>query len=107
MGPALLLVLAALTPNIDISSACHGQEKGLPSDQRASAYNVCMQAERAAQTELNAKWPSFPAAAKQPCAALAQTFDSYVELLVCIQIRAGNGLESLPEVTPAPAPRKR
>jgi hypothetical protein len=51
-----------------------------------------MQAERGAQAELNKKWSSFPTSAKQPCAALAQTFDSYVELLVCIEIRAGAGL---------------
>jgi hypothetical protein len=108
MGPALLLALAAsLAPGIDMSSACHGEEKGLPSDQRASTYNTCMQAQQSALTELNTKWSSFPAAAKQPCAALAQTFDSYVELLVCIQIRAGSGLASLPEATLAPAPRKR
>ena len=107
MAPVVLVVLAALAPTIDMSSACHGEEKGLPSDQRASTYNICMQAEQAAQAELNKKWSSFPAAAKQPCVALARTFDSYVELLVCIEIRAGNGLASLPEAAPAPGPQKR
>jgi len=94
MAPALLLALAALAPTIDLPRACHGQEKGLPNEQRASAYNACMQAEQAALTELNKKWSSFPAAARQPCAALAKIFDSYVELLVCIEIRTGNGLTS-------------
>jgi hypothetical protein len=75
-----------------MSRACHGEETTLPSDQRATAYNACMQAQQTALTELNKKWAQFPAAAKQPCAMLARTFDSYVELLVCIQIRAGNGL---------------
>jgi hypothetical protein len=89
MTPVVLVVLAALAPTINMSSACHGEQKGLPSDQRASTYNTCIQAEQSAQTELNKKWSSFPAAAKQPCVALAGTFDSYVELLVCIEIRAG------------------
>ena len=89
MAPVVLVVLAALVPTIDMSSACHGEQKGLPSDQRASTYNTCIQAEQSAQTELNKKWSSFPAAAKQPCVALARTFASYVELLVCIEIRAG------------------
>jgi hypothetical protein len=89
MTPAVLVVLAALAPTINIANACHGEQKGLPSDQRASTYNTCMQAEQSARTELDKKWSSFPAAAKQPCLALAGTFDSYVELLVCIEIRAG------------------
>jgi hypothetical protein len=96
MAPALFLALAAFAPTIDMSGACHGEEKGLPKDQRASTYNICMQAEQAAQAELNKKWSSFPTAARQPCVALAHIFDSYVELLVCIEIRAGSGLASLP-----------
>ena len=96
MAPVLVLAVAALAPTINMSSSCHGQEKGLPKDQRASTYNICMQAEQGAQAELNKKWSSFPTSARRPCAALAQTFDSYVELLVCIEIRAGSGLASLP-----------
>ena len=84
--------LSGIGADDKLSSSCHGEEKGLPKDQRASTYNICMQAERGAQAELNKKWSSFPTSAKQPCAALAQTFDSYVELLVCIEIRAGAGL---------------
>ena len=109
MAPALLLALAALAP-INLSSACHGEEKGLPNDQRAGAYNSCMQAEQAALSELNKKWSAFPTSAKQPCADLTQIFDSYVELLVCIEIRAGSGLASLPDAAPpaaAPGLRKR
>jgi hypothetical protein len=97
MGPVVLVVLAALAPTIDMSSTCRGEEKGLPNDQRASTYNICIQAERAAQAELNQKWSHFPGPAKQPCVALAGVFASYVELLVCIEIRAGSGLASLPE----------
>ena len=89
MVPALLLALAASLPTIGITSACREQARGLPSDQRARAYNACMQAEQAALTELHQKWAQFPVAAKRPCAALAQTFNSYVELLVCVEIRAG------------------
>jgi hypothetical protein len=92
MAPVLVLAVAALAPTINMSSSCHGEEKGLPKDQRASTYNICMQAEQGAQAELNKKWSSFPISARRPCAALAQTFDSYVELLVCIEIRAGTGL---------------
>jgi hypothetical protein len=89
MAPVVLVVLAALAPTIDMSNTCHGEQKGLPSDQRASTYNTCMQAEQSARTELDKKWAGFPAAAKRPCLGLAGTFDSYVELLVCIEIRAG------------------
>ena len=107
MAPVLVLAVAALAPTINMSCSCHGEEKGLPKDQRASTYNICIQAEQGAQAELNKKWSSFPISARRPCAALAQTFDSYVELLVCIEIRAGSGLASLPESPAAPAPRKR
>jgi len=89
MAPVVLVVLAALVPTINIENACHGELKGLPSDQRASTYNTCIQAEQSARSELDKKWSSFPVAAKQPCVALAGTFASYVELLVCIEIRAG------------------
>ena len=96
MAPVLVLAVAALAPTINMSSSCHGQEKGLPKDQRASTYNICMNAEQGAQAELNKRWSSFPASARRPCAALAHTFESYIEVLVCIEIRAGSGLASLP-----------
>ncbi len=91
MVPALLLALVASLPTLDIAGACRAQAKGLRSDQRASAYNACMQSEQAALTELRQKWAQFPATAKRPCAALARTFNSYVETLVCVQIRVGVG----------------
>ena len=94
MAPALVLALAALAPTINMSNTCHGEERGLPKDQRASTYNICMNAEQGAQAELNKRWSSFPASARRPCAALAHTFESYIELLVCIEIRAGSGLAS-------------
>jgi len=95
MELALILALAAMAaPTIDISSACHGREKTLSGNEHASAYRDCVQAEQAALGELHQKWAQFPDSAKQPCAALAKTFDSYVELLVCIEIRAGKGPEA-------------
>ena len=95
MTPAILLLLAAMVPPIDLPSACHGQEKALPQAQRQNAYRDCMQAEQTALTSLQQNWTKFPAAARRPSADLAQTFDSYVELLVCIEIRAGVNVADL------------
>jgi len=92
MALSLILALAAMVPTIDASSACHGEEKALPKDERASAYHDCMLAEQQALGELRQKWTQFSAPAKRPCADLAHTFDSYVELLVCIEIRDGKGI---------------
>jgi hypothetical protein len=93
MAPAIFLALTIALPTIDMPGACRGEERGLPKDQYASAYKDCIQAEQAALTELRQKWAQFPSSAKAPCAALAQTFDSYVEELVCVQIRAGHSVD--------------
>jgi len=91
MALVLVMLLAASLPSIDITSACHVQERGLPTDQRGAAYKDCVQVEQAAAGELRTKWTQFPATARQPCADLAPTFDSYVELLTCVEIRTGSG----------------
>jgi hypothetical protein len=88
MVPALLLALAAtFVPMIDMQRSCHGEERGLPSEEHASAYHTCMCAEQCALKQLKGRWSTFPAAARRPCAALAHEFDNYVELLVCIEVR--------------------
>jgi hypothetical protein len=92
MLPALLLVLATLVPTIDMQRSCIGVGKQLPTaKERKCAELSCMDAERCALKELKELWSTYPAAARQPCAALAQVFDDYVELKVCIQIRCVGG----------------
>ena len=91
MAYTQLLALAAFVQTLNLSEVCRGRETILPKKEQAAAYDDCMRAEQAALHDLRQKWAQFPASARQPCASLAPLFESYVETLTCIEIRAGGG----------------
>jgi hypothetical protein len=97
MAPVFLLVaLAAFVPTTSLDSVCQGAKVGsLPEDQ-ASAFQVCVQDERAARDELGRKWEHFSANMRETCAEPAGATFSYVELLTCLEMQPGSDLADFP-----------
>jgi hypothetical protein len=84
MTPVVFLVaIAASMPTMD-------QRAGIATDQQASVYQGCLHDEQAAQAELQQNWTAYPAATRENCAQLGGIVGSYVEVLVCIEIKTGN-----------------
>jgi hypothetical protein len=91
MTPVVFLVaVAASMPTMDLPAVCRGERTGIAADQQASAYQGCLHDEQAAQAELRQNWTAYPAAARENCAQLGGIIGSYVEMLVCIEIKTGN-----------------
>ncbi len=96
MTSVFLLVLLALTPTLHIEATCRGEEKRLPADQQSVAYKSCLQDEQDARKALDAKWTQIPVVDRTNCTELGRMFESYVELKVCIEIRASSAFAPKP-----------
>lgn len=85
-------------PRLDIQSTCNAATPLVPQDR--SPRETCMRDEGEAQSQLERQWSSFAAPARQQCVEETNIggYPSYVELLTCLQIRAGNAQ------TPSPSP---
>lgn len=91
MTPVVFLVaIAASMPTMDLQAICRGERAGIATDQQASVYQGCLHDEQAAQAELQQNWTAYPAATRENCAQLGGIVGSYVEVLVCIEIKTGN-----------------
>jgi hypothetical protein len=66
------------------------ERAGIATDQQASVYQGCLHDKQAAQAELQQNWTAYPAATRENCAQLGGIVGSYVEVLVCIEIKTGN-----------------
>jgi hypothetical protein len=97
MAPVFILVaLAASLPTTSLESVCEGAKVGsLPEDQ-ASAFQVCVQDEKAARDELQKKWGHFSVSMRETCAEPAGVMFSYVELLTCLEMQPGSDLDEIP-----------
>ena len=100
----LLFFLATVSavPAMDLPTICRGQERGLPHDQQAGAYESCLRDEKSAQDELRQNWPHFPADARTTCAMLGRMGGSYVEVATCIEIKTGKPMSTWPLQPPPP-----
>jgi hypothetical protein len=109
MATAPLLVLTALAasaPMIDLPTICRSEQLGVAADRQARVYQDCIHDEQAARDELLQNWTQYPVATRATCAELGQLVVSYVEVLVCIEIKNGvassNAKTQLPQESPAP-----
>jgi len=65
----------------------------LPED-KANAYDSCIQDEQAARQQLSQKWASFSANARATCAKPDASMTSYVEMLTCLEMESGSDFGS-------------
>jgi hypothetical protein len=106
MAPMLLLaVLAGSVPTLDLPSICRGEQSGIPLDRQARVYQDCIHDEQTARDELQRQWSQFPAAARGACAEMGRLVLSYVEVLICIEIKTGNAaIRGAPQTPPTSPP---
>lgn len=84
-------------PKFNVEPSCKGAVAASASEKLvdAQSYQACINEENQARSELTASWQSFPAAARSRCVAEASGMglDSYVELLVCLQVATGGNMK--------------
>jgi hypothetical protein len=95
MAMTLSAVLSARSddvPNLDVRPVCRGiasQSAFNPADVGIkTTFEQCIQSEQAVREQLRQAWPTFSAADKQHCVALARTGgeSSNTELLTCLEM---------------------
>jgi hypothetical protein len=89
LGAQLLIPISEVVPTFNVEPSCKAAAAiGLADSQ--SVPN-CMAEENSARRELVSSWQSFRAPDRVRCAAEASSggIQSYVELLVCLQIASG------------------
>jgi hypothetical protein len=85
-----LLALASYAPTIDVHRSCRGAESAALPEERAGAHQRCVRDEQTAREQLSEIWSRIPIESRQLCTDLAMgTSPSYVELLTCLEMRAG------------------
>jgi hypothetical protein len=103
----VLIALSTSMPTTNLDSMCQSAKAAaLPGQDQASAFQSCVQDEKAARDELQQKWSRFSANARETCAEPKGVTFSYVELLTCLEMQPGsefNGPQTSP-LTPLPAP---
>jgi hypothetical protein len=105
MAPVIVMAaLAGALPTMDLHSICRGEQLGVPADRQTRVYQDCLRDEQAARDQLTQKWAQFPAAARGACAELGQLVFSYVEVLVCIEIKIGNISGDARTISPQASP---
>jgi hypothetical protein len=83
-APALVAAASGL-PRIDIQKSCRESSDALYGSTTASAYDTCVEDEKAAGDKLAKDWSTYPAADKAQCVHAAAYLPSYVEWLTCIE----------------------
>jgi hypothetical protein len=95
MTPLLfLLVLAGSVPNVDPKHICLDARNAATPEDKASAYDSCIQDEQAARQQLSQKWATFSANARATCAEPDASMTSYVEMLTCLEMQSGSNFGS-------------
>src|SRR5579872_722962 len=88
MTPLLVMTaLAGAPPTMDLSTICRSEQLGVAADRQARVLQDCLHDEQTARDELRQKWRQYPVATRTTCAELGQLVMSYVEVLVCIEIK--------------------
>ena len=84
--PAILSARSDDIPNLDVRPVCRGIASQSASN--PGTFEQCIQSEQAVREQLKQGWPTFSAADKQHCVALARTGgeSSNTELLTCLEM---------------------
>jgi DNA repair exonuclease SbcCD ATPase subunit len=88
--PAILSARSDDIPTLDVRPVCRGiaSQSELEAGLQQTNFETCVQSEQAVREQLKKEWPTFSAADKQHCVALAKTGgeSSYTELLTCLEM---------------------
>jgi hypothetical protein len=86
LGTQLLLPASDQVPKLNVALSCKAATAIAVAD--AQSYNGCMKDEMSARQQLLELWPSVSLSEKARCTseATAGGIDSYVDLLVCLQM---------------------
>ena len=105
LGAQLLIPVSDVVPTFNVEPSCKGAAAAGLAD--SQSVPNCMTEENSARRELVSSWQSFRAADRTRCTAEASSggLQSYVELLVCLQISANPG--GKPSTTLKGASRKK
>jgi hypothetical protein len=92
LGAQLATPVSDQVPKFNVEPSCKGAAAASAQMVLAQTVSACMAEENQAREQLASMWQSFPAAARSRCVAESsgEGLDSYVELLVCLQIAGGD-----------------
>jgi hypothetical protein len=82
----------ATLPTANIETMCKDAQSAALPEAKASAFQSCVNEERAAFSELRRKWARYPTSARVTCAEPSGIPISYVELQTCLDMQAGGSL---------------
>ncbi len=94
---ASLLLAAALAtslPSVDIKGICRSAQAAALPEERARAFDSCVNEEQAAFDRLKQSWASYSRVAHENCAEFGGMSFSYVELLTCLKMQSGGDLSA-------------
>jgi hypothetical protein len=109
----VLVAAAGDIPTIDLNAVCKKTQSTITALFGNSAVNVfetCMSDEQNARDQLGKDWSSYPAPDKTLCLKPRDYMPSYVEWLVCLELRRDvrkGGNEPPAPLTPEPSRRRR
>jgi len=93
MAPFVFLIaLATPVPNVDPESVCRSVRSNALPGEMASAYENCVNEERAAQEQVRKKWTKAPPGERSNCAPIKGIPFSYVATLTCLEMQPGGDL---------------
>jgi hypothetical protein len=98
---ALLFLMALSAPNYDLKSICAPSRDSALAEDRAGAYTQCLREESDARKQVQQIWSQTPAKSRADCNYPGPVTESYVELLICLQLKGGKGFGS-PSASAAP-----
>jgi len=89
--PAILSARSDDIPNLDVRPICRGIASQSADPLAAglqATFEQCLESEKQVREQLKKEWPTFSAADKQHCVALARTGgeSSNTELLTCLEM---------------------
>jgi hypothetical protein len=90
----LLLVLATPVPNVDLESICHSARTNALPEEKARAYDSCVNEEKAAREEVQKRWLKASLDARAECAPLKGIPSSYVAMLTCLDMQPGGDFDA-------------
>jgi hypothetical protein len=98
----LLMALAASMPMTNMNSVCQSAKDGALPDDKANAFQSCLNDETTARDELKRKWGHFSVLSRTTCAEPRAVTFSYVELLTCLEMQKGSDF-SIPHTEVVPS----
>ncbi len=95
IGAQLLMPVSDQVPKFNIEPSCKGAASASGNMADAQSLTACMKDENQARDQLVSSWQTFSASLRSRCVAESSGFglDSYVELLVCLQIGTGGNMQ--------------